>query len=66
MAFTDKDREKLTQVHTLMMDKLIPLTDDHEDRIRKIEKSQFKAMGANSVLSAFFGGLMGWFGGHGG
>jgi hypothetical protein len=40
--------------------------EDHEDRIRSLEKWQWKATGIASALSAFGGGLAGIFLGRGG
>lgn len=60
MAFTDDDREKLTEVHTIVVQSLVPRANDHEARIRKVESNQLKAVGALGALTFVINGILAW------
>lgn len=51
MSFTNKDREKLTELHTLVTQKLLPDGEDMEKRVRVVEGRQFRLLGINGLLS---------------
>lgn len=61
MAFTNDDREKLTEVHTLVGQVLGPTVKDHEARLRKVEGTHLKVLGGATVISAFIGFFSSWF-----
>lgn len=67
MAFTEKDRDRiikqgelLATIHTQVVDQLLPVSRDHEARIRSMEKTHLKALGAATVISALIGYVMPW------
>lgn len=71
MAFTDKDREKLTELHTLMGSVVLPKIkenrerlDEHEELLDVIETRHARFVGGVAVISALFGGFINWIGGH--
>lgn len=55
--FTTQDREKLSEVHTLVKSH-IKLIDDHEKRLRKHEKFFHWTLGAAATLSAALTALL--------
>ena len=60
MAFTNSDREKLTDLHTIVKEKLMPASEDYETRLRLIEKAHLKLLGGAAVVSGAIGFLFPW------
>jgi len=59
------DRELLLMIHENVKG-LVECKDDHEKRIRTLESWQWKATGAATAVSGFFGTMAGLFLGKGG
>ena len=64
--FTDNDRERLVQCHTLLIEMKEDhgkQLGDHESRIRENEKSRYTMMGVSGVLGAIAGFFTKFIGG---
>jgi len=59
------DRELLLLIHE-NVGELVKCKNDHEDRIRHLERWQWKATGAATAVSGFFGTVVGLLIGKGG
>ncbi len=60
MPYTDDDRERSTETHT-MMKVVVEKVTDHENRLRKVEGVQLKAIGALGLLTLGLNTVAGWF-----
>lgn len=57
MAFTNEDRKDLTSV-VIMVEELVKYKEDHEKRLRAVEKAQWKISGVIGLFSSFIGAAM--------
>lgn len=60
MSLSKDEARMLTEVHTTVMKQIAPWVQDHEDRLRKVERSHLKFLGGATVISGIIGFIMPW------
>lgn len=56
MALSNEERRMLTEVHVTVTKQLAPWVEDHETRLRTVEKSHWRVFGGATVAS----GVVAW------
>lgn len=53
------DHDRIVEIHTLLREKVVPKTDDHETRIRRLERSMWLAAGFAAAAGSAIGSVIG-------